>query len=268
MDGSPIEFAISTPSNPETIRGQIAHALTLGLPEADASRKQLHLIANGPSARGYDFDALAQGHHSPEVLVDTWALNGALRLFTDRSAAPTAWLACDPQALVGDFLSGALPVETTYLVASKCHPLVFDLLKDRKVQLWHVNDQPAPGKRQVPCAVSVTISALLLAQRLGYRRIDVWGWDLCFGADGAHHAATGDLGIGEQVDIDVGEGADTMRFRSHPTWACEVTDASKVLPVLKWAGVDVVIHGMSMLAAIMPEYAAESILFDKLKRAA
>lgn len=264
----PIEFAIQTPSDDAAVRSQIAHALTLGLPEVDCAQKRLHLIANGPSARNFNFNAAAHWHHFGETaLCDTMAINGALKLFTDRNCAPTYWIACDPQGPTpdlttpADFLTGHLPAETTYLVASKCHPAVFDLLKDRRVKLWHVNDQPVSFKRQVPCAVSVTLCAMMLANRLGYRNIDVWGWDACFAEDGAHHAATGELGItSDKVEIEVGDGPETLKFMSTATWACEVKDASGILPVLKWCGTDVVIHGRSMISAILPEFAAAPFL--------
>lgn len=236
-----IEFAVSTPQL--DLRSNIDHALSLGLPEADTNNKRLGLIANGPSADLFGFPA--QGV--------TMAVNGALSLFTTKHKAPSYWIACDPQEHVADFLTD-IPEETIYLVASKCHPKVFERLKDREVWLWHVNDVQIPDKRQVPCAVSVTICALLLAQRLGYRHIDCWGWDLCFQGE-QHHAGQGELGATpDRIFIDI-DGSDKT-WVSNPTWCCEVKDASGVLPVLRWTGVDIKIHGPSMLAAILPEYAA------------
>ena len=258
----PVQFAIQTPSSDERIKQHIEHALSLGLPEADTAQKALHLIANGPSAKTYDFEALANWHHSGEMaLIDTAAVNGALKLFTDRGIAPTYWICCDPQETGDnqitpiDFLKGPLPKETIYLVASKCAPEVFERLKDRKVRLWHVNDQVIPGKRLVPCATSVTLSGLMLFRRLEYRRIDTWGWDCCFGEDMSHHAATGELGVSpDAVEIEIGQGPGIISVWTTPTWAAEHEDAKGILPVMRWWGADVVIHGRSMISAIIPEF--------------
>lgn len=241
-DGSPIAFDIETPK--VDFQSHVDHALTLKLPEADAREKTLHLYANGPSARLADL----------EPGCDTMAINGALRLFTDQGVAPTYWIACDPQELVLSFLT-EIPEDTTYLVASKCDPAVFDRLKDRNVRLWHVNDSDAPNKRRVPVAVSVTICALMLAHRLGYRTIHVWGWDCCYDGD-QHHAGPGALSVSSQrISIEVMSDPPQI-FASNPTWACEVNDAKGVLPVLRWCGTDVWIHGRSMIGAILTEYAA------------
>lgn len=248
MDGfSPIKFALQTPGSDEEHRRQIAHALTLGLPEIDTNTKRLHIVANGPTACGFNHDLPG----------DTMALNGSLRLFTDIGKAPTYWAACDPQKALAGFLNGPLPTTTTYLIASKCHPAVFERLHDYDVRLWHVNDQPIPAeKHAVPCAVSITLCAAMLAQRLGYRRLDMWGWDCCFAKDGSHHAGPGGLSsTPEKIEIEI-DGVDE-HFWITPTWGCEVEDARGILPVLKWCGTDVVIHGRSLISAICPEFAAE-----------
>lgn len=245
MDNSvqgPITFDIQTPKSADDLRANVSYALALGLPELDVGGKRLCVVANGPSAVDFDF----------EIAADVLALNGALKLFTDRGLAPTYWAACDPQALVARFLLAA-PLETTYLVASKCAPAVFSRLSNHDVRLWHVNDVELPTLRQVPCAVSVTLSVLLLAHRLGYRELDVWGWDCCFAPDGSHHASTGDLNrTSTKVEIDVGG----ETFFSTPTWACEAEDAVGVLRVLRWCGSNINIHGRSMVPAVIAALAA------------
>lgn len=244
----PVEFAIKTPNTDDA--AHIKHALSLHLPEADHAKRTLHLVANGPSAGGIAM--------IPDI--ETMAVNGALQLFTEQGIAPTWWICCDPQG-PGDNLTTPIdflkdiPEETVYLVASKCHPAVFERLKHRDVRLWHVNDHPIPNVRQVPCAVSVTLCAMMLAMRLGYRSIHTWGWDCCYDGE-THHAGKGDLSCtAERLKIEVGDEPDTVWFESNPTWCCEVEDALKILPVLKWSGVDVHIHGKSMIAAIAHGYA-------------
>lgn len=182
MTLSQVSFDIQTPATDDTLGAHIAHALSLGLPECDDQPlKTLTVIANGPSASLYDFDSSGP----------TLALNGALKLFTDRGKAPTYWACCDPQALVADFLIDP-PLSTIYLVASKCHPLVFQMLQGRDVRLWHIDDHPMTrtGVRAVAVASSVTLCAISQLSQLsrieGYRHFETYGWDACFNGTEDH----------------------------------------------------------------------------------
>lgn len=245
--GKPIEFELILPVTDDTLRANVAHSRTLGIPEADDRAQHLTLVANGPSAAGAE---LGNGM--------TMALNGALNLFPDDNP-PDFWCVSDPQALVADFIKRPSHA-TTFLVASKCHPAVFERLRGFDVRLWHLTDVDIPGVRSVPCATSVTLTALILAQRLGFRSIDVWGWDCCFGEDGRHHAGDGEMGVTAGViDIRVGPEEMDARFRTTPTWALEAQEAVGILPLLRWAGVDVTVHGLGLVRARLPEYAAHPL---------
>lgn len=241
----PIEFDVHTPLTKLIIAGHIAHALSLGLPEADGDElSTLNIIANGPSARGQTF------------VGPCMALNGAINLFPEDDP-PFMWACCDPQELVADFLKNPSP-KTTYIVASKCHPAVFERLAGLDVRLWHINDHDIPGVRRVPCAVSITLCAMMLAQRLGWRRLNIYGWDACFSDDGAHHGSgEGHAPMPETVDIEVGE----RHFTTCATWGAEAHDAMNIIPVMEWCGVEVHVHGDGMIAAIRRELKARPHMF-------
>ena len=179
--GGDIEFAIRTPVSEEQLAANVADCLSRGLPEVEFSSPQLAtltILANGPSAREYDFGG------------PTLALNGALKLCVERGVAPEYWAACDPQEHVADFLQHA-PAETSYLVCSKCHPSVFEALKDRRVLVWHLDDfgpwDLIKDRNPVSLGVSITIVAFELAERLGYSTFETWGWDGCY-VGGQSHA--------------------------------------------------------------------------------
>lgn len=245
--GLPIAFDIVVPTTNAALNENVRHALTLGLPEADNRLAPLNIVANGPSARGLKFKG------------STLAINGALNLPCFAKKPPDMWIACDPQELVADFIVSPSR-KTTFLVASKCHPAVFERLKGFDIRLWHLSDVEFTKGRVVPCATSVTLTALLLAQRLGARNIDVYGWDCCFAEDGAHHAAGSDLNPNNaKIDVRVGPEEWGKEFKSTPTWCLEAQEAVNVLPLLRWAGVDVVIHGDGMVRAIASEYAAKPL---------
>lgn len=224
-----IEFDIRTPLDEPTIRRHIAHALSLGHREALEQPETLTIVAGGPSAL-----------KAPLTSGPTLAVNGSLGLFTAKGLAPTYYAACDPQQHLVDFL-GNPPAETTYYIASKCHPDVFKALKSRDVRLWHIDDY-IPGS--VASAPSITLTALNLFARMGWRRFEVWGWDCCY-QDGKHHALD-QIHNSDDRTLEVGERA----FKTTAPWAAEAQSAIQVLAIFEYLGLEVVIHGDSMVQAI------------------
>lgn len=249
-----VQFDIHPPHSADVIATHIAHSTSLGLLEADeAPLKTLTIIANGPSSKGIDLKAIKG---------DTLAVNGALKLFTDQGLAPTYWAACDPQALVADFLTEP-PLHTIYLVASKCHPLIFDMLRGRDVRLWHVNDHPIPllngeARRSVMCASSVTLCAMTLMRKLGYRHFETYGWDACFYGM-AHHASDAELEAFPEGTIDLNVGGEMVDgeisggrwYKTTTTWAAEAQDA---VVQTHHADYDVTVYGEGLIRAILDSY--------------
>lgn len=224
-----VHFDIKTPRTEAVVRRQIARSRALGLREAfETEPEGLTIIANGPSA-----------WHAPHA-GPTLALNNALRVIPN----PTYWAGCDPQEDLADFVKDG-PKDTIYYVASKCHPKVFRALKDRDVRLWHVGDF-VPGA--VPSAVSITLTAMNLFARLGWRKFDVWGWDTSFGPGGEHHAGDEPFSPNPNIVEVAIDGGPT--FKTTPTWAAEAQDAHYIIPLLEYLGCEINIHGNSMVEAI------------------
>lgn len=245
-----VQFEIHPPVDDGTIAANIAHALSLNLPEADAQPLRcLTIIANGPSARDAPLDG------------ETLALNGALSLFINSNRLPTYWAVCDPQELVADFLPDNPPMTITYLVASKCHPRVFAKLKGRDVRLWHIDDHPLPDRtRAVPVASSVTLCVMSVMRRLGYRHFYLHGWDACYDCPALgvvlHHASEPGLKSDPPETVTVFVGAEQSEdgegftggrpFKTSRTWAAEAQDAMFQLQVADYS---VTIHGDGMIKA-------------------
>lgn len=223
-----VEFDLRTPLNGRAIRRHIRHARSLRLPEALTEPEALTVIANGPSAW--------QAPQAP-LGAPTLALNGALKVCQN----PTYYAACDPQELVAGFLDKP-PKDTIYYIASKCHPRVFAALRGRDVRLWHVADYVPGG---IPTAPSITLTALSLFIRLGWRKFNVYGWDACY-QNGKHHSTDDSPHNGDKRAVVVGD----KTFQTTPTWAAEAQDAIYMLALFDFLGIEVVIHGDSMIKAI------------------
>lgn len=243
MQGAPVDFAIRTPVENGALSRQIQSNLSRNLrdvPVGKPKRKAINIIASGPSALSAPFRS-----------APTLSLNNSLKLFADRDTEPTYWAACDPQEIVASFIPDEPPKHTTYLVASKCHPAVFDKLKDRKVLTWHVDDcglEHLEGRIAIPTAVSITLCALNLSRLLGYFDMNVWGWDGCY-IDGRDHA----LGQPHDTTNDITVTfPDNRAFATTHSWAAEAQDAVNQMQVADYR---VNVAGDGMIKAMIGHFA-------------
>lgn len=228
-----VQFQARPPVADDVLAAQTRSALIRCLPDAAPAAKRLRIIANGPSATLADLSG------------ETLAVNAAINLFGE--VGPTYWVAFDPQEGVADLLPADPPKNTIYLVAAQCHPAVFTRLEGRDVRVWNV-EHPATADQTpdgVPTAVSVTLMAMQLMARFGYRRFDTWGWDGCY-LDGRDHAApqARDPSLVEDIRIRVGD----EMFETTTAWAAEAQDACALLAL---ADFKVTIHGGGMIGAIV-----------------
>jgi len=109
--------------------------------------------------------------------------SGAHKFLVERGVIPTWHVEVDPRAHKVGLIGIPCP-ETEYLIASTCHPAVFDHLSGMKVKLWHVFDSTEDGKRILPAGeqlvtggCDVGLRSIALAALLGFTQIDVFGMD-------------------------------------------------------------------------------------------
>lgn len=227
----PIEFEVRTPVPDAKLREHVAWAMRRGYPEVQEGLERpgvVNIVASGPSALDARLDGL------------TVAVNGSLKLFTDRGLAPSWWAGCDPQRSMARFLKRPPPT-TIYLVASKCDRAVFRALQNRRVLLWHIDDV-AGHEWAVPTATTITLTALSLLRRMGFRQFRTWGWDGCY-LDGKDHAMP-QKHSAENITVEVG----SQTFHTTPTWAIEAQDA---VFQLETADYKVDVRGPGMIGAML-----------------
>jgi hypothetical protein len=117
-------------------------------------------------------------------LNDTWAqlkdfkyimtCSGAHKFLVERGIIPTWHVEVDPRPHKVELI-GPPCAETAYLIASACHPKVFDHLDGFNVKLWHIFDNAAesmrvlpPGEWAITGGSSVGLRTLTLARFLGF----------------------------------------------------------------------------------------------------
>lgn len=118
--------------------------------------------------------------------------SGAHRFLRDRGIVPTWHLDVDPRPHKVALLGAPHP-DTTYLLASACHPDLFDHLADSRVELWHVFDPSDEGARRLPPGewavtggANAGLRAMAMGRLLGFRALHVFGMDGCAGPTGQH----------------------------------------------------------------------------------
>lgn len=136
-------------------------------------------------------------------LNDTWekirdfkyiyTCSGAHKFLVDRGIIPTWHVEVDPRPHKVKLI-GQPCRDTEYLIASACHPAVFDHLEGYNVKLWHVFD-PTEERPVLPrgewaltggCGVGLRV--LTIARFMGFRDMHIFGMDGSEGKTGKHAA--------------------------------------------------------------------------------
>lgn len=196
-------------------------------------------------------------------LIDTWkqvkgkgdifACNGAFDFLVERGIVPRYHVICDGHECTTSFVQNARD-DVVYLIASQCHPSLFEALKGRKVALWH---SYAGGKEAeilnhwnkknwivISGGNSVGMRSLNLQWAMGYRKHHVYGIDGCY-IKGQDHATHQDFGNG---DI---SGLEPVFVGDRKYWAAKwMREQNQLIPdicgMLKTAGSKVIWHGDSL----------------------
>ena len=126
-------------------------------------------------------------------LNDTWekvkdfayvfSCSGSHKFLVEKGIIPTYHVEVDPRAHKVQLIGEPHP-DVEYLIASTCHPAVFDHLKGFKVTLWHVFDNAEDGLRTLPsnewaltggCGVGLRV--MTIARFLGFTEQHIFGMD-------------------------------------------------------------------------------------------
>ena len=137
-------------------------------------------------------------------LEDTWrdidkescvmTTSGAHDFLISRGVIPKYHVEMDAREHKVEFLRNSHP-DVTYLIASTCHPKMFEALSNRTVVMWHgFTDDDAenqiktleeiePGARVIAGGTNVGMRALVVARDLGFLRYELHGMDCSYRGD-------------------------------------------------------------------------------------
>jgi uncharacterized Rossmann fold enzyme len=137
-------------------------------------------------------------------LKDTWekikdfkyimTCSGSHQFLLERGIVPTYHVDVDPRPHKVD-LMGKPHKDVKYLIASCCHPKMFDHLDGHDVSLWHVFSTQEEAMRLLPRGEwaltggsNVGMRAIAMARFLGFTDIHIFGMDGCLSDEGKSHA--------------------------------------------------------------------------------
>lgn len=107
--------------------------------------------------------------------------SGAHDFLLERGIVPNFHMETDPRPHKAIFTRHPRK-ETMYLIASSCHPEVFNNLKGHDVRIWHVvaadelHKMPR-GHWMITGGCNVGLRAMVMARLMGYTDIHIWGMD-------------------------------------------------------------------------------------------
>lgn len=195
-----IVFDPDTPCNvPDgTFIEQVQINIRRGLPQLQTYHPHPStaiIVCGGPSINDHKED-LREAVDAGGVI---FTVNGAHEWCIENNFTPKGALMLDAREFNKRFLKTNVK-GCRYLIASQCHPSVFDMLisQGRDVTLWHACSAGEPELKiiaeyyfgrmyPVTGGTTVAIRAISALNLLGFRKMDIFGLDSCW-LKGDHHA--------------------------------------------------------------------------------
>lgn len=182
-----VEYCVPLWIRDEQIKLAIARKLPHIAAHYDLREEPIALVCFGPSLN----DTWEQIKDFKYVM----SCSGSHKFLVEHGIIPTWHVEVDPRKhKVG--LMGQPHAETEYLIASTCHPDVFDHLRGFNVKLWHVFDAEEDARRTLPYGewaltggCSVGLRTMTIARFFGFTNQHIFGMDGSVKGDASHALA-------------------------------------------------------------------------------
>lgn len=225
---------------------------------------EVWLLAGGPSLGDYEAEIVEAGRNGVPMVT----VNGTYGWLLDRGIKPAAQVMVDARESNRKFITRHVDT-CKYLIGSQCdHELVASLPREQTL-LWHsgqselvkraVDEWAGDAKYQwwpVAGASTVISRAITLLAMLGFRKIQVFGWDSCLRDDKHHAYEQPENDQRGTVEIAVGN----RKFRCHPWMIVQAAEFPKLVRHV-WSAVpdlELNIRGDGLIAAMLEEAGARN----------
>jgi len=181
MSSLPLKITGKCVAEDDILFANMDAAIARGYPqvkEAQAAKTgAVLLVASAPSVKGQlELIKKMKAAGSPIV-----AIKGAHDWLIENGVTPDYALAIDPQEHRIAFYKPQPSVH--YMIASQCHPAMFDNLDGHQVTIWHPylkKGQDRPKKTMlIGGGTTSGLRAISLFYVLGYRQFELFGFDSC-----------------------------------------------------------------------------------------
>lgn len=236
--GSDIEARSSLNCEVSEIEENIRRNLSLGLREVCPHQVQespVIVLAGGPSLADYEAEIYEQAKAGVPVVTVNAAYGWAL----DHGILPAAQVMLDGRKFNKRFVERMIPT-CKYLMSSQTdHETVASLPHDQ-TWLWHSGDSEVVKRMHEEHAkehgrdhewypvfggTTVMLRALPLLAMLGFRKLDIYGWDSCLRGDTHHAYAQPENDGGKVFDIMVGG----RTFKCHGWMVVQANELPRVV---------------------------------------
>ena len=240
----PLEIGHGLANTHEDISRNIQSALDRNLPRyidlVGKEKGTVSIVGSGPSLK----------RNWQQLHGDIIACNAAYQFLLGKGIVPKYMMCFDADPLMLEFITPHPDV--VFLIASRCPPKAFDLLKDCNVICWHAaGDQDIErllqeaGRFDDPMVIggtSATTRGMLIAQTLGYTDVHMWGADASFEKGETHirQSTTNEKRMFVNMAGRV--------FETAPWMTQQVRDFEQLAPALRdLYGVKITVHGDGLL---------------------
>ena len=185
MSSLPLKITGKCVAEDETLFANMDAAIARGYPQIKeaqpAKTGAILLVASAPSVKGQlELIKKMKAAGSPIV-----AIKGAHDWLIDNGVIPDYALAIDPQEHRIAFYKPQPSVH--YMIASQCHPAMFDNLDGCQVTLWHPYVKKGQDRPKncmlIGGGTTSGLRAISLFYVLGYRQFELFGFDSCNDGD-------------------------------------------------------------------------------------
>jgi hypothetical protein len=238
----------------DDLRANIARNIARPLPQVqphEENDQTVLILAGGPSLNDFADEITARRKAGAKVIT----VNGTYHWALDHGITPSAQIVMDGRRFNTRFVAPKLP-GVKYLLASQCHPDLFDQVGEENVIIWHA-ESPDIGTDQfeshymgrwygIPGGSTVVLRALALLRMLGYRKFELYGFDSCLKGND-HHAYAQPENDGEPVvTLNVGD----KPFHCEAWMVSQMEEFINMAPNLG-SLYDLIVHGDGLIAQVI-----------------
>lgn len=243
--------------------------------ECCASQQEMNSNVEATIARGYTpfseylnkysgtlsicGSAPSLGYTYRDLTGDVMAINNALKFLLEKGVVPKFAMFWDAAEVVEQF---AIPhPEVIYFVGARCHPKVFERLKDCKVVVWYaggdhnINDfmlEKGIGEPMVNGGSAGVTRGMYLGYAIGYHdAMHIHGADSSYSDEGKTHV---NESVVPEKDfrVWVGNHEGNQQFRTTPEWCGQVEEMKLIYTMFSnMLNVKLKVHGTGMLPHVV-----------------